>query len=148
MDTITGYLSSDHARCDDLFAAAETAVSKGRWDEAAALFGGFEEGLERHFAMEEKVLFVAFEKATGSSAGPTAVMRMEHAQIRSIMTLLHDAMANRDADDFLGHAETLNTMIQQHNMKEESILYPMTDRMLSTEREPVLEAMNAIGVEA
>lgn len=147
MSTITAYLSNDHSRCDDLFAAAETSVSKGRWDDAAQQFAQFAEGLERHFAMEEHVLFPAFEKATGSSHGPTSVMRMEHQQIRSIMQLLHDTMAKREADDFLGHAETLNTMIQQHNMKEEGILYPMTDRMLSGGAE-IVEAMDAISVAA
>lgn len=147
MGIITGYLSSDHARCDDLFAAAETSVSESRWDDAAKLFGEFAEGLERHFTMEEKVLFAEFEKATGSTQGPTTVMRMEHQQIRSIMQQLHDAMTRRDADDFLGNAETLNTMIQQHNMKEEGILYPMTDRMLPSGA-AIIDAMDAVGTPA
>lgn len=148
MDTITSYLSSDHERCDNLFADAETLVDQAKWEDAAARLKEFAEALERHFAMEEQILFQAFEKATGNSAGPTAVMRMEHQQIRAILQRLHEASAARDAESFLGFSETLNTMMQQHNMKEESILYVMTDRVLSTQREDIIGAMDAVGVTA
>lgn len=146
MHTISHYMASDHKRCDELFADAETCVNNNDWSGAEAGLKGFTEGLERHFTMEETVLFLAFEKAIGSSDGPTSVMRMEHKQLRSILVMLNEALAKRDADSFLGYSETLNTMMQQHNMKEESILYLMTDRVLSGQHEEVISAMDRIGV--
>jgi hemerythrin-like domain-containing protein len=122
MGTITCHLGTDHKRCDEFFASAETSVSKNRWDDAAICLKEFSEALERHFAMEEKVLFPVFEKAIGSSDGPTSVMRTEHRQIRSILEMLHETWGKSDADSFLGYSDTLNTMLQQHNMKEESVL--------------------------
>lgn len=148
MNAISSYLGSDHTRCDDFFIQAETSVSNGAWEQAEASLAQFTEALERHFTMEEKVMFPEFEQATGSSAGPTAVMRMEHQQLRSIVTLLRDALAARDADNYLGHSETLNTMMQQHNMKEESILYLMADRVLSGRQEEIISAMTSIDAAA
>lgn len=145
MHTISHYMSSDHKRCDDLFASAETSVNSKDWDSAEAAFREFAEGMERHFSMEETVLFLAFEKAIGSSDGPTSVMRMEHKQLRAILGMLQESLAARDAEGFLGYSETLNTMMQQHNMKEESILYLMTDRMLSGQHEEIISTMHAIG---
>ena len=40
------------------------------------------------------------------------------------------ALRARDAADYSGYAETLLIMTQQHNMKEENILYPMCDQHL------------------
>jgi len=148
METITDYLGNDHKRCDDMFAEAETCVGDNRWAEADALLKAFNDALEHHFAMEERVLFLAFEQAIGSSEGPTAVMRMEHRQIRAITAMLQEALAKRDADAFFGCSETLNTMLQQHNMKEESILYLMTDRVLSGRQDEIISAMRDIDATA
>ena len=65
--------------------------------------------------------------------GPTAVMRSEHAQIRELMEAAAAAIDARDADDFSGYAETLHIMTQQHNMKEENVLYPMCDQHLAAQ---------------
>lgn len=144
MHTVTDYMSTDHKHCDDVFAALENSVKNGRWDAAAETFKDFIEAMQAHFMMEEEVLFPAFEQATGSSAGPTAVMRGEHQQMRDIFVELRDAFEQRNPDEFSGVADTLNIMLQQHNMKEEGILYPMTDRVLANTREEVLDAMNKL----
>lgn len=146
MGSITTYLTNDHKRCDEIFIEAENCASKELWGNAENCFLQFREALEQHFAMEEKVLFLAFEKAIGHSDGPTAMMRNEHRQILGIISMLQDALTQHDTNGFLGHAETLNIMLQQHNLKEESILYLMTDRMLSEQRDDIIEAMSQVGV--
>jgi len=143
MDDITTFLSADHKRCDDLFAHAETSVNQRDWSAADNLFVMFREAVEEHFAMEERVLFPAFEKQTGHSSGPTAVMRMEHSQIRDLLAEMARALEYRQQEDYLGHADTLNVMLQQHNMKEENILYPMTDNVLRDSQIEILDAMHA-----
>lgn len=142
MTSITEYLSGDHKRCDDLFASAETNASQNKWEEAQANLKEFITALERHFGMEEKVLFPEFENVTGSTQGPTNVMRMEHQQMRSILEMLQDSAKRCSTDDFLGYSETLNTMMQQHNMKEESILYMMTDRVLAGRQDEIIKTMS------
>jgi len=144
MQTLSTYLTSDHRRCDDVFIEMEQCVSGGRWDDARARFQEFSAGVEQHFAMEETVLFPAFEKATGNSAGPTSVMKSEHRQIRDILQLLRAALALHDTASFLGNSETLNIMIQQHNAKEESILYLMADRVLVGQQQELLAAMHQL----
>lgn len=77
------------------------------------------------------MLFPAFENATGMTQGPTQVMRMEHGQMRELTEQMNQALAAQDADAFAGAAETLLILMQQHNMKEENILYPMCDQALA-----------------
>jgi iron-sulfur cluster repair protein YtfE (RIC family) len=133
MDRLTAPLAAHHKACDEDFARVEEAVSKGQWGQAATLLPSFNHALETHFAVEEERLFPAFEASTGMTGGPTRMMRMEHMQMRSLLDDLAAALAAKDQDEFLGCAETLLVLMQQHNMKEENMLYPMCDQALGAE---------------
>lgn len=144
MSTILEFLGSDHHACDNVFASAEEAVARKDWDSARSLFGEFQAAMARHLAMEEDVLFPAFESRTGMIAGPTEVMRMEHAQMRDLLQAMADAVAAGNQNGYLGLSETLNMLMQQHNLKEESMLYPMTDRVLQGEQDRLIQTMQAV----
>ncbi len=144
MNTISHYLSGDHKQCDQLFIAAERGVAEGHWADAAAAYGAFQQAMLHHFAMEEEELFPAFETAAGSSMGPTQMMRMEHRQMRALFEQMQQAVTAQQADEFLGASETLLILMQQHNMKEEQILYPMSERTLAAGGGAVLERMQAL----
>jgi iron-sulfur cluster repair protein YtfE (RIC family) len=144
MNTILDFLGSDHRACDDLFAAAEENVAKKNWESASKLFSQFHQAMDRHFAMEEDVLFPAFEAKTGNTMGPTQVMRMEHEQMRALINDMERAVTAGNDAEYLGLSETLNMIMQQHNLKEENMLYPMSDRVLAGNREAVLGDMDAV----
>ena len=130
MHNIRDFMSTDHRRCDDIFVDVEQAVSAGDWDRATSVYAQFQNAVLQHFAAEESLLFPAFEEKSGMYMGPTQVMRGEHVQMRELLDAARDALAAKDADDYSGNAETLLIMMQQHNMKEENILYPMCDQHL------------------
>jgi DUF438 domain-containing protein len=123
-------MSTDHRRCDDIFVDVEQAVSAGDWDRATTVYAQFQNAVLQHFSAEESLLFPAFEEKSGMYMGPTQVMRGEHVQMRELLDAARDALVAKDADDYSGNAETLLIMMQQHNMKEENILYPMCDQHL------------------
>ena len=130
MTTFRETMSGDHRQCDVLFAAVETAISQQAWDAADGAFVKYERAMLAHFKAEEDLLFPAFENRTGMRMGPTQVMRNEHAQMRELIGASRAALEARDAEDYSGYAETLLIMMQQHNMKEENVLYPMCDQQL------------------
>lgn len=143
METIRGLLSDHHRQCDELFADIERAVEAGAWDVATKSFALFEKSMRLHFDAEEKQLFPAFEARTGMTMGPTAVMRSEHAQIGELLEAAGEAIAARDAGEYSGYAETLHIMIQQHNMKEENVLYPMCDQHLGGQSAELVAQMRS-----
>jgi hemerythrin-like domain-containing protein len=132
MNHPTQPLHQHHKHCDDLFAAAEEFAHAGDWGACEGAAAKFSAELEAHFATEEQVLFPALADATGMSGGPVAVMRMEHAQMRDLMTQMGNAVKDHDGNAFIGAADTLLILMQQHNMKEENILYPMCDNALAS----------------
>lgn len=125
----------------------KTPWRKKKWDSARGLFERFQKAMAHHLAMEEDVLFPAFEARTGMRSGPTGVMRTEHAQMRGLLQEMALAVANADHDRYLGLSETLNMLMQQHNLKEENMLYPMSDQVLDGERDEVIRSMDAMPVE-
>ncbi len=138
MQNIRDFMAGDHRHCDTFFADAERAVAGQAWGRATAAFSLFQQAVLRHFTAEETLLFPAFEEKTGMRMGPTQVMREEHVQMRQLMDAAHQALLAKDADDYSGYAETLLIMMQQHNMKEENVLYPMCDQHLGGQAEGLL----------
>lgn len=141
MTSIAELMTHDHRSCDHDFARAETLANKKDWSAASAALEAFAAGLEAHFQAEEEDLFPRFEAATGMTHGPTQVMRGEHAEMRASIEQMRAALASRDLDEFAGEAETLLILMQQHNMKEENILYPMCDLRLSGERDALVDTL-------
>jgi len=144
MNSSTQILPDHHKHCDDLFVAAEDAAARADWATAKTAFERFRAQMEAHFTAEETVLFPGFEAATGMSGGPTQMMRFEHEQMRTLLEQLAQTCAARDGDGYAGVAETLLMLLQQHNMKEENILYPMCDQALGPRAAQIGAEMSAL----
>lgn len=147
MSNIKDFLSDDHSRCDELFASMEDAASSDLGS-AVKAFEEFRDATERHFQMEERVMFFEFEQKTGMTQGPTAVMRHEHSQMRNLMLEMAKALEDGNKDKFFGNSETLMILMQQHNMKEEQMLYTMAQQRLSAEAPRIVEMMKSMVIEA
>jgi hemerythrin-like domain-containing protein len=143
MSSVSDVMTQNHRECDDLFAVAEESVAHGKWQKAKDDFDAFCREFEHHLTMEESVLFPAFDAKTGMEGGPTYVMRSEHQQMRKLIADMAQEMAEKDADGYLGSAETLMVMTQQHNMKEEQMLYRMMDQAFGGEATALLERAGA-----
>ncbi len=130
MSTIPDYMTQKHRHCDDIFTLAESAAAEKNWAEADKQWQLFVNELELHLQAEENILFPQFEEATGMTAGPTQVMRGEHQQMRALVSDINDALKAEDKDQFLGLSETMMVLMQQHNMKEEMMLYPMCQQQI------------------
>jgi hemerythrin-like domain-containing protein len=132
MQTTSEFLSDDHHACDTLWAEVEQSADAQDTDALRARFSAFAAAMERHFSFEEETLFVALDNATGMHGmGPTAVMRAEHAQMRRVLHTMAGALAGGDTAGVMDHGDTLLMLVQQHNMKEEHILYPLADARLA-----------------
>ncbi|MCF6340709.1 MAG: hemerythrin domain-containing protein [Sulfurimonas sp.] len=146
MSTIKEYLSADHERCDGLFASMEDAVAKDMGS-AKEAFEKFAYETERHFQMEERVMFLEFEQKTGMTQGPTAMMKHEHAQMRNLLKEMAVAIESKDKNKFFGNSETFMILMQQHNMKEEQMLYTMAQQHLSAESGRIVDMMQSMVVD-
>jgi hemerythrin-like domain-containing protein len=126
---LVAYFTAGHRSCDAGWAEVEAAAEAG--DDAAVRAGWqrFEGEFRRHLDQEEALLFPAVEAATGMvNAGPTHVMRLEHERMRAVLDQMAAAAGRGDRNQLLDLGDTLHILIQQHNVKEEGVLYPMAER--------------------
>lgn len=140
---LNAFFSKDHRDCDALWGKVEAAADGGDVAAAKVAFQAFDKAMRRHLAMEEEVMFPAFEGAGGmpSGCGPTAVMRVEHEQMRGVLDVIGDAIEAGNLDEAVDQGDTLLMLIQQHNMKEEGVLYPMARQQLAAEWPALLERL-------
>ena len=144
---VTEALEWDHDRLDALESGAFAARAAGDLALATRLFGDFARGLRRHIAFEEELLFPAFESRAEAPAqcGPTFVMRQEH---REIEERLHDMECRFTTleDTLSGARYAFHDLMHEHNVKEEQVLYPATDRLLTErERDELVAKIQAFG---
>ncbi len=144
MPLISDYMNKDHRYCDDVFARAEDRAAAGDYVGLERDGGTFLRRIERHIELEETLLFPAFEEKTGMASGPTETMRAEHEEMRGMFVQMRAASGAKDARQYLGTAETLHMLLQQHNMKEETMMYPMLDQALGEDARSLLTQLESM----
>lgn len=143
-ETIHTYLTKDHRLCDETFAVLENAIVNRNYEEAMNRFNQYENEMLNHFAMEEKIVFPDFEASAHEGCNPVPVMVHEHDQMRQIMTMMRKAIEEKNVERFLGLTDSLMILAQQHNMKEEQIMYNLADQALANTVDSVLMRMKEI----
>lgn len=90
--------------------------------------------------MEETVLFPAYSMKTNLSSVTDALMN-EHMQMRIMIFEMGENIKAKEQEQYLGQSETLLTVMQQHNRKEERKMYTMADSSLKEEADGLLDKM-------
>jgi iron-sulfur cluster repair protein YtfE (RIC family) len=129
-ESVTGYLGRDHDRLDEVLRRVSSAVEKCGFAAAAVRYEEFERGLLRHIRIEEELLFPVFEARSGMMSGPTDAMRDEHAEVRKALALMRRGLQATDAGAYGDGLRFLQSVLPDHNAKEEHILYPTLDSLL------------------
>jgi iron-sulfur cluster repair protein YtfE (RIC family) len=126
------FMRKDHDRLDNIFISIKE-IKLSSLEKAKSLFIEFETGLLRHIVWEEEILFHSFEAETGMRhGGPTAVMRTEHQQIKGLLQQIRRKLEINDIQTE-DEERSLFQILNSHNIKEETILYPWIDRTLGEE---------------
>lgn len=131
--SLVDFFTRGHRDIDARWAEVEASADGADPGALRAAWATFEAVLREHLDMEETVLFPAFEEATGMTAGPTQVMRGEHTQMRGLLDQMAAVLEAGDVQELLDQGDTLLMLTQQHNSKEEGMLYPMSERALARE---------------
>ncbi len=122
--SLAAALEREHHEIDDGISAF--TASPGDWEPLARAI----DALRRHIYLEEEFLFPLLHQAEPGLAAPIFVMLREHAQIWSTLDWL-DRAAEDGASTGLTLGKRLTVQLLHHNLKEEKILYPRADDLLT-----------------
>lgn len=103
--------------------------------------------LRRHIYLEEEFLFPLLRQAEPGLTAPILVMLREHAEIWPLLNELDRGAADGPGPDGPGPGlvRQLTTRLLHHNLKEERVLYPRADAVLSASDADRLRAFLASG---
>lgn len=90
------------------------------------------DALRRHIYVEEEFLFPLLRTAEPGLAAPVSVMLREHAQIWTTLDEL-EAELQLGSGSVRELCEELVAQLENHNLKEETVLYPRADDALLPE---------------
>lgn len=126
---------------------SELLQSEHRWiDQRLEQFGqGLDQGqvsgnpfqevrefLHHHIYLEEEILFPKVEDR--GLMGPAEVMAQEHGEICTYLNGVGELIAAGASAQRVQAAFTaLRSLLEEHNFKEEMVLYPSADRLLGPE---------------
>lgn len=102
----------------------------------------FKDDLDPHSDREEGVLFPMMGVYIGTTSGPIAVMEYEHDQAKAH---IGEFLSKADSSQAIEEMKNLAVLIKnayfiltEHFAKEENVLFPMAERMLSDEEKEEL----------
>ena len=116
-------------------------VERELWVNASDFLKNFAD--KCHHAKEEKLLFVKMmERGVSGEVGPIAVMLREHedgrAHVRRIADLSAGELGKKDSLELIKHTRGYVELLTQHIQKEDHILYPMANQILTPDDQEYL----------
>jgi len=147
-------LMAEHRTIERVLDALEVAaesLEQGRpirpqfFLDAAEFIAGFADGCHHH--KEEDILFEAIV-ASGmpGDQGPIPVMLAEHERGRFLTRGIRDAAQRLDRGDataarqLIANVRGYVSLLRDHITKEDEVLFPMADELLTPEREAAVQA--------
>ena len=135
------WLVHEHSLYEDLLTRCQDAAEIEDWSSADLVFRELVTHLKRHMALEEEVLYPAYETAVEAPQGPTTALREEHDQIVRLVQDMLRVIKTRDSDYVLECLVHLEKQMIKHHEKEEDIFLPMASHILDARREEISQQL-------
>ena len=140
--TLASALETEHREIDGGIEAFTAGLAAGKNDPAPLVRAIA--GLRRHIYLEEEFLFPPLRDA--GMAIQLFVMLRQHGELWTSMDALEGLLAGTAQPDALTAACTeLLALLDRHNTKEEPIIYPQADKVLTESASTELSAFLASG---
>ncbi|HKN00173.1 MAG TPA: hemerythrin domain-containing protein [Candidatus Binataceae bacterium] len=137
-DTITAFMSADHARIHKIWEETLTTLHAEDFNQLHERAGKFIAAFRRHISTEEQILFPAIEQRTGArDSGPTYAMRLEHREIERVLDGLKRLLTVEELWTGIqaveGEPYDPTALFRSHESKEHDVLYPHADKVVGAD---------------
>ena len=146
MDKVTEILSREHQVILKQLARLEAALDPYAPEAVNEVLRFFDDGVALHRRKEEEILFPAIAEHFPPNVGPIACMLEDHRDEKKHLEELRVAVRSDNRSMAIGHARFILEFLRSHIAKEDNVLFPMAERILSAEaRERVQSGFQSIG---
>jgi iron-sulfur cluster repair protein YtfE (RIC family) len=141
MSGTDNWLEHEHSLHENLLFQCQDAVESENWARVDLLFEEMVTSLKRHMALEEEVLYPAYETTPHAPQGPTQALRAEHDQIVRLIMDMARVIKSRGSEHVLECLLHLEKQMIKHHEKEEDIFLPMASHILDAKREEISQKL-------
>jgi hemerythrin-like domain-containing protein len=141
MNSTDNWLVHEHSLHENLLSRCQDAVEIEDWGAANLVFRELVTHLKQHIALEEEVLYPAYESTAHAPQGPTQALREEHDQIVRLVRDMLQVIKTRDSEYVLECLTRLEYQMIKHHEKEEDIFLPMASHILDSNREEISQQL-------
>jgi len=142
MNRTDNWLVHEHSLYENLLFRCQDAAEVEEWRAVDLAFSEFVTHLKRHMAVEEEVLYPAYESAPDAPQGPTTALREEHSDIIRLVQDVARVIKTRGSEHVLECLAHLEKQMIKHHEKEEDIFLPMAGHFLNTTRDELMRKLN------
>lgn len=143
MKSTEHWLVHDHTKIEYMLGRLCESAEINDWASSGKALRELVDNLKFHIALEEEVLFPAFEARTSSPHLPTESLSSEHTRIIQLLCELADIIESRNPIHMRETLPLLEAALLEHHGKEENIFLPMASHILFAEREQLSEKLNS-----
>ncbi len=133
MTTTIEILGSQHQDVLARLAAVEADLARSTDRNLASFATYLEAEVMHHFELEEQALFPLLGNHLPPTHGPLAIMNAEHVEFRQLLQGLSAAVQAGALVAQRAQAADLIALLRGHIAKEDQVLFPMAERLLSAE---------------
>jgi hemerythrin-like domain-containing protein len=144
--TVAELTQSYHEVIDELLLLHQEALLLARWPLAMDIWQAFSELLAMHIDVENKQLFVCFDKLCQTPRWPVTLYRHEHekiitmmAQVEQRLKALVNAPSRRQTIALLDYQRSFKNVIEHHEEREEIALLAELMQVISPLEEQQLQ---------
>ena len=141
MGSTDNWLVHEHSLYEELLSRCQEAADTEAWETAGLTFRELVTHLKRHMALEEEVLYPAYESSAHAPQGPTTALREEHDNIVRMLRDMARVLQTRDSDLLLECLALLENLMIKHHEKEEDIFLPMASHILNSSRDELMRRL-------
>lgn len=124
MKTISEFMLKEHEKIRKKLEELKNTNNK------IHIFNDLKWTLEKHLFLEEKVLFVFYEKIQGEEVDDFFNLMQEHERIMSLLKNIQDTLNENPSDKI----NELINLLEEHSFFEDKKFYPKLDSELSEEQ--------------
>ena len=143
MNPADNWLVHEHSLYENLLSLCRDAAEAEDWATVDRVIRELVTHLKRHMALEEEVLFPAYEATPHAPQGPTTALRAEHDDIVRLIRDTARVIRTRDSEPVLECLVQLDARMIKHHEKEEDIFLPMASHILDSRRDELLRELQA-----
>ncbi|MGB5717191.1 MAG: hemerythrin domain-containing protein [Gammaproteobacteria bacterium] len=141
MNSTDNWLVHEHSLYEDLLSECHDTVENEDWESVNLIFSQLVMHLKRHIALEEEVLYPAYESAPHAPQGPTTALRQEHSTIIRMIQDMAPVIKSRNSEHVLECLAHLENQMIKHHEKEEDIFLPMASHILNASHDELLRKL-------